>query len=136
MDKNGIIVVTNGIPLGILLAEKGIKTYCTGGEIISNSHGYAGSFAQNFVKGFNFDFCFFSCYALGNDGAISDTSVEENLVRAEAIKNSKTTVFLCDASKFKMTAPYNLMNVNDTDYVITDADVVLKKVDKKKFLRV
>ena len=134
--KKGITVVTNGIPLGVLLAEKGIKTYCTGGEIISNSHGYAGSFAQNFVKGFNFDLCFFSCYALGADGIISDTSVEENLVRAEAVKNSEKTIFLCDSSKFSMTAPFNLMNVNDVDYVITDAEVIPKIVDRKKCLQV
>ena len=77
----------------------------------------------------------FSCYALGADGIISDTSVEENLVRAEAVKNSEKAVFLCDSSKFSMTAPFNLMNVNDTDYVITDAQVIPENLDRKKCLQ-
>ena len=118
-EKKGITVVTNGIPLSVILAEHGIKTYCTGGEIQKSSLGYAGEFTQLFIKKFNFDFCFFSCYAYGIDGKISDTSLKENLVRMTAINNSKKSVFLCDSSKIGLSAPYNLADANDIDYILT-----------------
>jgi len=119
-EKKGITVVTNGIPLSVILSEKGVKTYCTGGEIQKSSLGYAGDFTQLFINNFNFDICFFSCHAFGNDGNISDTSLEENLVRMTAIKNSKKSVFLCDSSKIGLTAPYNLCPKEDIDYIITE----------------
>lgn len=119
-EKKGITVVTNGIPLSVILSEKGVKTYCTGGEIQKSSLGYAGEFAQLFIKNFNFDICFFSCHAFNNDGKISDTSLEENIVRMTAIKNSKKSVFLCDSSKIGLSAPYNLADKEDIDFIITE----------------
>jgi len=118
-EKKGVTVVTNGIPLSVILAEKGVKTYCTGGEIQKSSLGYAGELTQLFVKKFNYDLCFFSCYAYGKDGKISDTSLEENVVRMTAINNSKKSVFLCDSSKIGLSAPYNLADANDIDYILT-----------------
>jgi len=119
-EKRGITVVTNGIPLSIALTEKGIKTYCTGGEIQKSSLGYAGEFTQLFIKNFNFDLCFFSCHALTEDGKIADTSLEENLVRITAIRNSKKSVFLCDSSKKGLSAPYNLSDADEIDLIITE----------------
>ena len=119
-EKKGITVVTNGIPLSVILTEKGVKTYCTGGEIQKSSLGYAGEFAQLFIKNFNFDICFFSCHAFSNDGRISDTSLAENLVRMTAIKNSKKSVFLCDSSKIGLSAPYNLADAEDIDLIVTE----------------
>ena len=115
-----LTVVTNGIPLAVSLSEKGVKTYCTGGEIQQSSLGYAGNFAQMFVGNFNFDICFFSCHALGNDGKIMDTSLEENIIRMTAIKKSKKSAFLCDSSKIGLYAPYNLADKEDIDYIITE----------------
>ncbi len=119
-EKKGVIVVTNGIPLSVILAEKGIKTYCTGGQIQKSSLAYTGDFTQMFIKNFNFDICFFSCHALDENGKISDTSLEENLVRMTAIKNAKKSVFLCDSSKIGLSAPYNLLNAEDIDIILNE----------------
>jgi len=119
-EKRGITVITNGIPLSVVLAEKGVKTYCTGGEIQKSSLAYTGDFTQIFIKNFNFDLCFFSCHALDENGKISDTSLEENIVRMTAIKNSKKSVFLCDSSKIGLSAPYNLADAEDIDLIVTE----------------
>lgn len=134
--KSKLTVITNGIPISIALAERGIKTYCTGGEIQKSSLGYAGSFAQLLVKSFNYDICFFSCCALSADGKISDTSLEENMIRSAAAQNSKKTVFLCDSSKHTLSAPYNLMDINEVDYIISDAGEVPGLNDSKKLITV
>ena len=119
-DKSGITIVTNGIPLSIALSQKGIKTFSTGGEIQKSSLGYAGSFAQNFVRSFNYDICFFSVSALDNTGNVCDSSLEENLVRKAAIESSKKCAFLCDKSKIGLSAPYNLIHKDNIDYIFTD----------------
>ena len=59
-EKKGITVITNGIPLATLLVKKGVKTYCTGGEIFETSLAHFGCFAEEFVQRFNIDTFFFS----------------------------------------------------------------------------
>ena len=119
-DKKSITVVTNSIPLSAALHKKHIKTYCTGGEMLNHSLGYAGSYAEEFIRNFNIDIAFFSCCGINDAGMIVDASLSETMLRKEAVRCSSTTVFLCDHSKFHLRAPYNVMPINDADFVITD----------------
>lgn len=121
-QKKDVTVVTNSIPLSMILKKKGIKTYCTGGEIQENSFACSGCFAEDFADSFNFDIVFFSCYCVTDGGIIADTSLPETSLRKSVLKNSKLSVFLCDSTKFGKTAPHNLMPVSTPDVVITDLD--------------
>ena len=118
--KKSITVVTNGMPLAMSLRKKGVKVYCTGGEICEESFAAAGFFSEELIKSFNFDIMFFSCSCVTENGTIADTSLLENTLRKAAVNNSKSTVFMCDSSKFNKSAPHNLMALCDTDFVITD----------------
>ncbi|MBR1969644.1 MAG: DeoR/GlpR transcriptional regulator [Clostridia bacterium] len=120
--KQNIMVITNGIPLSLILIKKGIKTYTTGGELIENSMAYAGSFAEEFICRFNIDTCFFSSHGVNENGIIVDTSLPETQLRARVISQSAKSVFLCDKTKFGVSAPYNLMPVGDVDCVVTDCE--------------
>lgn len=111
--KKPITVVTNSIPLSIALGRKGIKSYCTGGELQESSLGYAGSYAEDFVRNFNFDIMFFSCSGVNDRGMIVDVSLTETQLRKTVLKVSKRAVFLCDESKFGVTAPYNMTDVGE-----------------------
>lgn len=119
--KSGVTVITNSIPLSISLSKKGIKVYCTGGELQENSLCYAGSFAEDFIRTFNIDIMFFSSSGINKNGMITDVSLPETLFRKVAAKIADKTVFLCDSTKFAISAPYNLMSLEDVDYVITDS---------------
>lgn len=120
-DKKNITVITNGIPLAALLVQKGIKTYCTGGEIFQNSLAHFGSFAEEFIRKFNIDTMFFSCHGVNENGMLTDPSLPETQIRRVAINQSKKTVFLCDKSKFSLSTPYNLTPIQEIDYVISDS---------------
>lgn len=120
-EKKNITVITNGISLATLLVQKGIKTYCTGGEIFQNSLAHFGSFAEDFIRRFNIDTMFFSCHGVNDNGMLTDPSLPETQIRKVAINQSKKTVFLCDKSKFSLSTPYNLMPIQEIDYVITDS---------------
>ena len=123
-EKKGITVITNGITLASALAQKGIKTYCTGGEIFENSLAHFGSFAEDFIRRFNIDTLFFSCHGVNQKGMLTDPSLPETQIRKVAIAQSKQTVFLCDETKFSLSTPYNLVSIDAMDYVITDTEKV------------
>lgn len=120
-EKKGITVITNGIPIAILLIQKGIKTYCTGGEIFENSLAHFGSFAEEFIQRFNIDILFFSCHGVNEKGMLTDPSLPETQIRKVAINQSKKTVFLCDETKFSLSTPYNLASIQTIDHVITNS---------------
>lgn len=126
--QKGVTVVTNGIPLTALLTRKGIKTYCTGGELQQNSSCYAGSFAEMLVRNFNFDIMFFSSHGINEKGIITDTSFSETALRKAAIAQSEKTAFLFTGTKISLSAPYNLMPLSDADYLITDKSAFSEKL--------
>ena len=130
-EKKNITVITNGISLAVLLINRGIKTYCTGGEIFENSLAQFGSFAEDFIRRFNIDVMFFSCHGVNNNGMLTDPSLPETQIRKVAINQSKKSVFLCDESKFSLSTPYNLMHIEDVDYIITDSDTVNQFIKEK-----
>ena len=136
-DKKSITVVTNSIPLSAALHKKHIKTYCTGGEMLNHSLGYAGSYAEEFIRNFNIDIMFFSCCGINDSGMIVDASLPETVLRKAAVRCSATVVFLCDHSKFGLRAPYNVMAINDADFVITDdcpGTEALRLVDDERLI--
>lgn len=130
-EKKGITVITNGIPLATALVKKGIKTYCTGGEIFENSLAHFGSFAEDFIRRFNIDTLFFSCHGVNEKGMLTDPSLPETQIRRTAIQQSKKTVFLCDETKFSLSTPYNLVSIDTLDCVITDTEKVYGYLSQK-----
>ena len=137
ITKKSVTVVTNSIPLALRLARNGIKVFATGGEIMWNSLGYAGSYAEDFVKNFNFDWMFFSSTGISEQGSIVDASQEETMLRRVVREHSRQTVLLCDSTKLRVSAPYNFAPLEDMDLVITNGDpedALLKKLEKKVLL--
>lgn len=125
-EKKNITVITNGIPLATALVEKGIKTYCTGGEIFQNSLAHFGSFAEDFIQRFNIDALFFSCHGVNEKGMLTDPSLPETQIRKVAINQSKKTVFICDETKFSLSTPYNLIPIQKLDHIVTNSTKVYK----------
>ncbi len=130
-EKKDITVITNGIPLACVLVKKGIKTYCTGGEIFSNSLAHFGSFAEDFISRFNIDTLFFSCHGINHKGILNDPSLPEMQIRRVAINQSKKTVFLFDQTKLSLSAPYNLVPIGTLDTVITNTQAIYKYFEEK-----
>lgn len=121
--KKAITVVTNGLPQALLLREKGIRTFCTGGELQESSQCCTGDFARDCIRQFNFDVMLFSSYGLRADGMIVDPSIPETAFRQAVMAQSKKTVFLCDKTKFFLSAPCNVAPLSGVDALITDAAV-------------
>ena len=63
---------------------------------------------------------------------LTDPSLPETQIRKIAINQSEK-LFLCDESKFSLSAPYNLMPIQNMDHIITNTDLVYKYFDEKDY---
>ncbi len=116
-----LFVITNGAKTAIALATMGIKTLCTGGEMVSQSFAYKGPDAERTLAGYNADIAFFSCRGLSDEGVATDSSIDENSMRRIMMKHSKKTVMLCDSSKFGLIYLNTLCKADEVDEVITNS---------------
>ncbi len=115
-----VTAVTNGMPCAMLLMQKGIRTFMTGGAVAENSLGCVGRAAERFVMDFNFNLTFFSSYGVSDRGMIVDTSLEEAELRRAVFAYTQKKVFLYTADKKNRTAPYNVLPLSEVEVVISD----------------
>lgn len=119
-EFKSIMVITNGAKTALEAASMGIRTICTGGELIPESFCYAGTDAESVLRNYNADVAFFSCRGISEDGIATDNSILENSMRKIMIKNAKKSYILCDSSKFGKTYLNTLCDIKDLQGVITN----------------
>lgn len=119
-EFKNVLVITNGAKTALEAASMGIRTICTGGELMYDSFCYVGTDAESVLRNYNADIAFFSCRGISDGGIASDNSILENSMRRIMIKNSKKSYLLCDSSKLGKTYLNTLCNVKDLTGLITD----------------
>lgn len=115
-----IIVVTNSPKTSLLLGERKIKNYCTGGLLLVHSIAYVGSETEKFISNINADLFFFSSTGYMENGTISDSSEREAAIKKAMLKNSQKSYYLCDNSKKNKKYAFNICSVNDVDGIIVE----------------
>lgn len=119
-ETANVSVVTNGILMCQALAKQNVRVFSTGGRLVGESLGFAGSVAEKTVSGFFADLMFFSASSVDESGMISDFAEEETALRSAMFAHSKKSVFMCDSSKFGHRSPFCLFSLSSVDYVVTD----------------
>ena len=121
--KSSVIVITNSSKAPSVLTKTGIKTFVTGGEASKTSFAYVGTFAEEFIRKFNADICFFSVSSLSPDGKLTDNSIAENQISKAMMECSKKSVLLLNSQK--VGAPYlnTVCTLNDVDFVVSETDI-------------
>lgn len=133
--QQGVTVITNSIYTAARLLDNNIHTYCTGGEMIGSSHCFAGSLAERFVENFNFDIAFFSSYGINERGYIVDTSGAETAFRQKLFQYCSKKVYVCDGEKFYLSAPFNVVPLQEVDHIVTNVIVPEEfGIDKRRIL--
>lgn len=120
-NRHDLIVVTNSLVTAARLKNYGIRTYCLGGEVIAGTSAVGGPLALESARSFNVDLVFFSSSGVNDRGMIVDGTGEEAELIASVLKTAEVRVFLCDSSKFGVSAAHNLISIADVSYLITDA---------------
>lgn len=128
-----IIVITSGAKTAVALAEANIRTFCTGGQMITNSFSYVGESAESFVRRLNADILFFSCHGLTYGGQMTERIIEEANLRRAMFRSCKQKILLCDSSKFGVTCLYNMGSISEIDGIICESELPedIKELMKK-----
>lgn len=121
LNFNSLTVVTNNIEIMMLLSNSSIRVIASGGVLSDeNRNCLIGGDAQNTFQNIYADMVFFSVKAISDDGAVTDCSREEILVRNEMLKNARQRVLLCDSSKMGKQASFKQCHIQDIDYLISE----------------
>ena len=113
-----ITIVTNSVNALLSATKNDIKCILIGGEYYSKDECFVGSLTEHFAEEFNVDVAFISSLGISEDGIISDTDLEQTMVRKAIIKHSSKNIFLFEKNKLNKKYLYTLYRISETDDVI------------------
>lgn len=120
-EIKGITVITNSLPAMNLCAEYSINAFLCGGRLSTeNPSCFVGTAAENMLREFHADLCFFSVQSLTRDGTLYDCFEQEIGLRRLMLQNAEKKVLLCDNSKIEHYSAYRLCSLSEIDCVISD----------------
>lgn len=115
-----LTVVTNGVQTAMELAQMDtVTTFIAGGQLKPGSTSVVGELSGSFIDNFHADLSIISCRGLDGDG-VYEANQTQALVKQHMIRNSKSTILLCDSSKFEQSHFYKLSSLKDITAVLTD----------------
>lgn len=119
-----ITVITNSLACMAECSEYNINSFLAGGKLNpENRSCCVGAHAEEFIKSFHADWCFFSVQSVTKDGVLYDCFSNEIMIRRLMIENAEKKVFLCDNSKINHFSAYRLCRMDMMDFVISDVDM-------------
>ena len=118
-----IVVVTNSAKAALILAETKVKTFVTGGELAADTYAYVGSYAEEFIRSFNADLCFFSVRRLTPDGRLTDNALAENRVRSAMLAVARRRVLMLDSQKVGDPCLHTLCRIPDIDHIVCERNI-------------
>ena len=121
--KRSVAVITNSAKAALILADTNVKLFVTGGELAHNSYAYVGSHAEEYVRSFNADVCFFSVRTLTSDGRLTDNAIAENSVRRAMMQSSERSILLLASKKLGSPCLNTLCTLSDIDAVVSETDI-------------
>lgn len=124
-EGRSFVVVTNSATAPLLLADTAARVFVSGGELARGTHAYVGSHAEEFLRSFNADICFFSVRTLTRDGRLTDNAIAENAVRRVMMAASRESVLLLDSGKIGTPCLSTLCHLRDVTHVVSERDISL-----------
>ena len=113
-----ITLITNSINALLAATKNDIKCILIGGEYYGKDECFVGTLTERFAEEFNVDVAFLSSLGISEDGVISDSDLEQTMVRKSIIKNSAKNVFLFEKNKLNQKFLYTLCKKGEADEVI------------------
>ena len=104
----------------ILVSYAGSVLYCSGGYYFSDSKGFVGAQAEQFIAGISADICLIGASGVTADGVTTPYPMHTPLQKA-IIAAAKTKILVCDHSKFGKTAMEKICGLEEIDMIVTDA---------------
>ena len=112
-----ITIITNSVNALLIASKSQIPCVLLGGKYYCQDMCFVGSIAEQYANEVNVDVAFFSSLGLSEEGIISDTDIEQTMIRKIIMSHSKKNIFLFEMSKLNITYLYTLCHKTDVDEV-------------------
>ena len=122
-ERKNILLVTNSAKAPIILADTGVKVFVTGGELAPNTYAYVGSTAEEMMRRFCADVCFFSVRTLTETGELTDNAIAENDVRRVMFSRSRRRVLILDSEKIGTPCASTLGTLADVTDAVSEKEI-------------
>lgn len=125
-----LTVITVDLHIALFLAQSStIKVFTPGGEVDREIQGQLDTHAMNYLESVNASISFigaasWDCYRGATSSTVAKQGIKKNL-----IKQAEKSVLLADSTKFGLCSPWNVNELKNFSYIITDED--LSETDRK-----
>jgi DeoR family transcriptional regulator, fructose operon transcriptional repressor len=116
-----LTVITNGLPIALLLAARPAFTVITlGGRVRSRTLAEVDAIALRTLAGFSIDVAFLGTNGISVDGGLTTPDLAEAEVKAAMCRQARRRVLLCDHTKIGRDTLCRFADVADLDVLVTD----------------
>jgi len=119
-----LTIFTISPQIAVSLSEySNINVYTIGGQLKKNHNIHVGSNTINELYRMRFDLCFMGVNALSVERGLTDIDKEVVEVNRAMLNVSKKNVMLTIAEKMNLSKRYQLSDLSNIDYLITELDI-------------
>lgn len=111
--EKDVTYVTNGLLQAQMLAQKGFKVICLGGEIRSITGACVGSATFQELSRYHFNKAFFGTNGIDIEHGFTTPDNEEAMIKEAAFNHCEMNYVLCDHSKFNKLSPVYFADLNE-----------------------
>lgn len=122
-DFQNLTIVTNAVNIAAELSGSALEVILTGGSLRKNSFSLVGPIAEETLHKLNADILFLGVDGFDVQYGLSTPNLLEAKVNRAMIEISKTTVAVCDSSKFGKRSLSLIAPPSSLQYVITDSGI-------------
>lgn len=126
-----LTVVTNSLPIAIILSKKPYFTVILpGGSLRNEELCLVGEIAESSVSKFHIDTFFMSMSGISLSTGLTDYGIREVEMKKKMLAASQRAIILADHSKFGVVALLNVCDYKDIDTIITDPKITDEMVEQ------
>ena len=129
VDRPNLLVITNSIPLGNLVAESSTPVHLLSGRLRSTTLSALGSRTLADIETFKTQIVFLGANGISVKAGITTSDPEEAAVKQAMMRNAQESVVLVDSTKVDAIFPSVFTDGKDLDRIITDIDASQELVD-------
>lgn len=128
VEREGMTVFTNSVPIMSLLGLTGNSVFCLGGALRPSSMAAAGAWAVDAVRSIRVDIAFLGTDGFNGLAGPSTASYEEVQFKSAVVQSSTSTVVLGDHSKFGYRGLFQFCSWPDIYALVTDSGIPQQEV--------
>lgn len=122
LDRPNLLVITNSIPIGNIVAQTNTQIFLLGGQLRSTSLTSLGTVTVDQISNFRAEMVFLGANGVDEKMGFTTNDWEEASAKRAFIKNAQESVVLADSTKFGSIFPVAFSEIDGVDRLITNID--------------